>query len=83
MTNQQAKAYIISQRNVNMATDNQHGVEACDMAIKALDMMNKPTGKWDRVYEDKWYFMCSRCHTKKLTASRYCPDCGSLNEEII
>lgn len=39
MTNKQAKTYIISQRNVNMATDNQHGVDACNKAIKALDIL--------------------------------------------
>lgn len=41
MTNRQAKTYIISQRNVNMATDNQHGADACNMAIEALDKMDR------------------------------------------
>lgn len=53
-------------------------IEAITAAVDKLT-----PGKWDRVYEDKWYFVCSKCGTKKVTASRYCPDCGSYNEEII
>lgn len=41
MTRRAAKAYILSQRNVNMATDNQHGVDSCNEAIKALDKLDK------------------------------------------
>lgn len=41
MNRKKAKAYIISQRNVNMATDNQHGADACNEAIAALDKLDK------------------------------------------
>lgn len=41
MTRKKAKLYIISQRNVNMATDNQHGTDACNKAIEALDKLDK------------------------------------------
>lgn len=41
MTNKEAKTYIISQRNVNIVTDNQHGVDACNKAIESLDKMDK------------------------------------------
>ena len=40
MTNKQAKAYIIGQRQMNLAIDNQHGVDACNKAIEALDKMD-------------------------------------------
>ena len=40
-------------------------------------------GQWDRVFEDKWIFVCTKCGARKLTASNYCPDCGSDNKEVI
>lgn len=41
MTNKEAKTYIISQRNANIVTDNQHSVDACNKAIESLDKMDK------------------------------------------
>lgn len=41
MTNKQAKAYIISQRQMNLAIDNQHGIDACNKAIEAFDKIDK------------------------------------------
>lgn len=41
MTNKEAKMYQISQRNINMVTDNQHGADACNKAIEALDKIDR------------------------------------------
>ena len=41
MTNKEARKYQISQRNVQLVTDNKHGVDACDKAIEALDKIER------------------------------------------
>ena len=39
--------------------------------------------KWERVFEDRWIFVCNKCQGRHLVSSKYCPDCGASMEEIL
>lgn len=54
-----------------------------DQAVIAAAVDRLTPSKWDRIFEDKWYFVCDKCGAKHLVAYDYCPSCGSDMREIL
>lgn len=61
-----------------------------DLDQKVIDIIDAQTeykypvkGKWERIFDDRWIFECSNCHSRHSITSDFCPSCGAyLKEEL-
>lgn len=78
MTNEEICKGLIHMRTYLCATKD---IRAITEAIEKLSKSN--TGKWDRIFDDKWIFECDQCHNRHLVSSPFCPSCGADMRETL
>lgn len=82
MTNKEAIEILKKATLFIPSIENRDYPKAFDMAIKALEEQERPTGEWifDGVCFSSFKFKCSICHYPELEKTNYCPTCGARME---